>query len=165
MASAEELFRKPQEVYRETLRTVILRVLAEKPRHGYEIIKRIEEITGGRWKPAAGTLYPLLEQMAREGLIEVDRVESEGVKGGKRVVYALTDKGWRALLEVIESKVSFKFDLMIYYFAELCSILRSKGMVEESERLCGMLRSGVRRLAEAVDANCGSPSQSYLGDV
>src|SRR5262245_23159033 len=48
------------------LKFVILKLLAEKPRHGYEIIKELEERSGGRYTPSAGTVYPtltLLEDM------------------------------------------------------------------------------------------------------
>ncbi|MCE4612158.1 MAG: PadR family transcriptional regulator [Desulfurococcales archaeon] len=152
--AAEETLRKPQELYRESLKTIILRILAEKPRHGYEIIKRIEEVTRGRWRPAAGTLYPLLEQMVREGLIEVERVESEGVKGGKRVIYALTGKGWKTLIELLEKKIPAKIDMMIYYFAETCILLRLKGYREEAEKLCSQLRNGIEKLSMAVERNC-----------
>jgi DNA-binding PadR family transcriptional regulator len=150
----EEALRKPQEIYRESLRNLILRLLAEKPRHGYDIIKRIEEITGGRWKPAAGTLYPLLEQMSDEGLIEVDRVESEGVKGGKRVVYRLTERGWRELVSLLLSKLSYKLDFISYYFVESCTILRERGFEAEAEALCSELRKGLEKLMKSVESHC-----------
>ncbi|WP_062662730.1 PadR family transcriptional regulator [Aeropyrum camini] len=70
-------------IIRESLRQLVLRVLAERPYHGYEIMNRIEEITYGAWRPAPGTLYPLLDQLKREGLIRVERMDKEGVKGGE----------------------------------------------------------------------------------
>ena len=42
------------------LKFVILRLLAEKPRHGYEIIKELEERSGGTYSPSPGTVYPTL---------------------------------------------------------------------------------------------------------
>jgi len=153
-SAREEALRKQVEPYRESLRNLVLRILAERPRHGYEIIKRIEEVTGGRWKPAAGTLYPLLDQMKEEGLIEVERVEVEGVKGGKRVVYRLSESGWQRLIEVTYSRVKPKIDFIVYYFAELCYILRQRGMESQSEVLCRELEDGVRRLEDAVKRFC-----------
>jgi DNA-binding PadR family transcriptional regulator len=42
------------------LKYVVLQLLAEKPRHGYEIIKELEERVGGAYSPSAGTVYPTL---------------------------------------------------------------------------------------------------------
>jgi DNA-binding PadR family transcriptional regulator len=42
------------------LKYVILRLLAEKPRHGYEIIKELEDRFSGAYAPSAGTVYPTL---------------------------------------------------------------------------------------------------------
>jgi len=80
------------------LKFVILQLLAEKPRHGYDIIKALEERSGGRYAPSPGTVYPtltLLEEMGYAGAT----VE----EGGKRV-YAITDEG-RAYLEANRSTV------------------------------------------------------------
>ncbi len=103
MATAQEKQRPDTgiNVYKESLRNIILRILAEGPMHGYEIMKMIERVTKGRWRPAAGTLYPLLEQLREEDLIDVERVENSGVRGGRKVVYRLTDKGWSKLAEIL----------------------------------------------------------------
>jgi DNA-binding PadR family transcriptional regulator len=52
------------------LRLVILRLIAEKPRHGYEIIKAIEERVAGAYSPSPGVIYPtltLLEELVCDG--------------------------------------------------------------------------------------------------
>ena len=54
--------------------------------HGYQIIQQIEERSGGSWKPSAGSVYPTLQLLADEGLIEVE--ESDG-----RKTYSLTEAG------------------------------------------------------------------------
>jgi DNA-binding PadR family transcriptional regulator len=71
---------------------VILRLLKEKPRHGYEIIKALEEKMGGYYTPSAGTVYPTLQLLEDEGYIRAD--ESEGKK-----VYHVTPAGERYLEE------------------------------------------------------------------
>ncbi|GAA2248931.1 hypothetical protein GCM10010401_23460 [Rarobacter faecitabidus] len=71
---------------RGDIRSVILVLLAEQPRHGYQIIQEVEERTGGAWKPSAGSIYPTLQQLTDEDLISVH--ESDG-----RKTYELTDAG------------------------------------------------------------------------
>lgn len=71
---------------RGDVRTAVLALLAEKPMHGYQIIHEIEERSGGAWKPSPGSVYPTLQLLADEGLI--DAKESNG-----RKTYSLTDTG------------------------------------------------------------------------
>lgn len=75
------------------LKFVILRLLDEKPRHGYEIIKELEERSGGRYTPSPGTVYPTLTLLEEMGHASATLEE-----GGKKV-YAITDAGRQYLLE------------------------------------------------------------------
>ena len=68
------------------VRAAVLALLAEQPMHGYQIIREIEERSGGSWKPSAGSVYPTLQLLADEGLVSAE--ESNG-----RKTYALTDTG------------------------------------------------------------------------
>lgn len=70
---------------------VILRLLKEKARHGYEVIKALEEQMGGWYTPSAGTIYPTLQLLEDQGYVRV--VETEGKK-----VYHITTEG-EAFLE------------------------------------------------------------------
>ena len=70
---------------------VILRLLKEKPRHGYEIMKALEERVGGWYTPSAGTVYPTLQLLEDQGLVRA--VEEDGKK-----VYHITPEG-EAFLE------------------------------------------------------------------
>src|SRR4051794_29636160 len=49
---------------RGDVRAAVLSLLAEKPMHGYQIIREIEERSGGSWKPSAGSVYPTLQLLA-----------------------------------------------------------------------------------------------------
>ncbi len=69
------------------LRWVVLALLAEHPRHGYEIIKEIEERVGGAYSPSPGVIYPTLTLLEETGLIAAQ--ESEG----GRKLYAVTAEG------------------------------------------------------------------------
>ena len=53
---------------RGAIRLSMLRVLAERPMHGYELITDLEDRTGGRWRPSPGAIYPALAQLEDEGL-------------------------------------------------------------------------------------------------
>lgn len=75
------------------LKLVILRLLEEKPRHGYDIIKELEERSGGRYTPSAGAVYPTLTLLEDLGYA-VATQES----GGKKV-YTITDAGREHLAE------------------------------------------------------------------
>lgn len=49
------------------LRLVLLQLLAETPRHGYDLIREIEELTGGRYRPSPGVVYPTLTLLGEMG--------------------------------------------------------------------------------------------------
>lgn len=82
---------------RGMLRHVILSVLKDGPRHGYEIIKHVEERTQGLHSPSPGALYPTLQYLE-----DLELVRSEQ-QGDKRV-YQITDSG-RAELDAQHSRV------------------------------------------------------------
>jgi DNA-binding PadR family transcriptional regulator len=71
---------------------VILRLLKEKPRHGYEVIKALEEKMSGCYTASAGTVYPTLQLLEDEGYIKA--VDTDGKK-----VYHVTPEGERYLEE------------------------------------------------------------------
>lgn len=60
------------------LRLVLLKLIADEPRHGYELIRRIEELTGGAYAPSPGVIYPTLTMLDDMGLIEA--ADSAGAK-------------------------------------------------------------------------------------
>jgi DNA-binding PadR family transcriptional regulator len=68
------------------LRLYLLKLLDESPRHGYEVIRLLEERFQGLYAPSAGTVYPRLAKLEKEGLV------SHSTEGGRKV-YALTDEG------------------------------------------------------------------------
>lgn len=69
------------------LRLYLLKLLDEAPRHGYEVIRLLEERFQGLYAPSAGTVYPRLAKLAAEGLV------SHTTAGGGRKVYSITDAG------------------------------------------------------------------------
>lgn len=75
------------------LKYVILRLLAEKPRHGYEIIKELEVRFGGAYAPSPGTVYPTLTMLEDLGYARAMPEE------GGRKIYEITDEGRKHLEE------------------------------------------------------------------
>lgn len=73
----------------------ILAALLEGPLHGYGIIKRVEQLTGGELRLRAGTLYAALDRLAGEGRVVPDH--EEVVSGRLRRYYRLTPEGGAAL--------------------------------------------------------------------
>jgi DNA-binding PadR family transcriptional regulator len=83
---------------RGDVRAAMLALLAERPMHGYEMIKELEERTGGAWTPSAGSIYPTLQMLQDESLVRGE--ESEGKRR-----FTLTDEG-RAQYEEQAGEVS-----------------------------------------------------------
>ncbi len=79
------------------VRLALLSLLDDGPAHGYELMKRLEERSGGTYHASAGTVYPVLQQLEDEGLVRSQ--EEEGKK-----VFHLTDAG-RKELELHEEQV------------------------------------------------------------
>ncbi|HEY7194979.1 MAG TPA: PadR family transcriptional regulator [Gemmatimonadales bacterium] len=84
------------------MKYVILKLLRDKPRHGYEIMKDLEERMHGAYSPSPGTVYPTLQWLEDEGLVVAREVE------GKKV-YEITDTG-RAFLDEHKDTVEDIFD-------------------------------------------------------
>ncbi|HRJ68524.1 MAG TPA: PadR family transcriptional regulator [Beijerinckiaceae bacterium] len=78
----------------------ILAAINEQPRHGYDLARRVQEMTRGCCSPTAGALYPALTAFETGGYVTV-RSEFHG--GRERKVYELTDKGREALAVAIQS--------------------------------------------------------------
>lgn len=70
------------------LRLALLRLLADAPRHGYELIKTIEGMTGGAYSPSPGSVYPTLQLLVDEGAV-TERQDDEGT----RKTYAVAARG------------------------------------------------------------------------
>jgi len=89
-----DFFNAPGERFfgRGDLKVVILELLRDQPRHGYDIIRALEERMRGRYRPSPGSVYPTLQML--EDLGYVTSIQQEGKK-----VYTITDEGRRYLDE------------------------------------------------------------------
>jgi DNA-binding PadR family transcriptional regulator len=68
------------------LRLYLLKLMADRPRHGYELIRLLEDQFMGLYAPSAGTIYPRLQRLEAEGLV------THSQEGGRKV-YAITQAG------------------------------------------------------------------------
>ncbi|MBL7262064.1 PadR family transcriptional regulator [Paractinoplanes lichenicola] len=71
---------------RPNVRTAVLALLLERPMHGYEMIQELDSRTSGIWRPSPGSVYPTLQLLEDEGLIEPEA-------DGSRKSYRLTEAG------------------------------------------------------------------------
>ncbi|GAA0997314.1 PadR family transcriptional regulator [Subtercola frigoramans] len=139
-------------VGRGDVREAVLALLAEQPMHGYQIIHEIEERSGGRWKPSAGSVYPTLQLLSDEGLIEA--TESNG-----RKTYTLTDAGREKVAasdsttfganESTESKDGHRFTALPKAGVELAQAAAQVGRTgspEQVKQAVAVLEDARRRL-------------------
>jgi DNA-binding PadR family transcriptional regulator len=85
------------------LRLVLLKLIADEPRHGYDLIRAIEDMTGGEYAPSPGVIYPTLTLLQDMGLIE------EAPGEGPRKAFQASDEG-RAHLAEREEEVEALFE-------------------------------------------------------
>ncbi|MEP9357515.1 PadR family transcriptional regulator [Sphingomonas sp. KR3-1] len=125
------------------LRLVLLKLIEEQPRHGYDLIKEIEERSGGAYAPSPGVVYPTLTMLDDMGLIE--EAKSEGAKKQ----FAITADGSAHLAERAE-EVAALFERL----QQLASV-RERADGGPIRRAMGNLRTVLQeRLAgESVDAD------------
>ncbi len=120
-------------------RYVLLDALRDGPKHGYEIIKALEEKSGGRYAPSPGTVYPTMQLLEDQGLVRADQ-------GAERRVYALTEAG-QADLEAHAEEVA---DFWARFAAQSASATTPEigFLQEELEALTRTVWGGLRGLQE-----------------
>lgn len=88
------------------LKFVLLGLLAEEPMHGYELMRRLEEESGGLYSPSPGSVYPTLQMLEDEGYVESRQAE------GKRI-YRITEAG-EAFLERHDERTDDIFSRFVH---------------------------------------------------
>ncbi len=130
------------------LRLYLLRLLDQGPRHGYEVIRALEERFDGMYSPSAGTVYPRLARLEEEGLVE--REDS-----GRRSVYRITELG--------RTEVRSRVDDLTELDAEMnASVKRLAAQVREQVRTASKdLRGELAAAAKAARATSGPPGGQW----
>ncbi|PZO91532.1 MAG: PadR family transcriptional regulator [Sphingomonas sanxanigenens] len=85
------------------LRHVLLKLIGEQPRHGYDLIREIEQLTSGAYAPSPGVIYPTLTLLQDMGLIDEEKSE------GARKLFAITAEG-RTHLAEHEAEIAALFE-------------------------------------------------------
>ncbi len=89
---------------RGDIRTALLTVLMEGPGHGYDIMQRVEEKTGGAWRPSPGSVYPTLQLLGDEGFVTA--IERDGKR-----VFEITEAGTAEATRRLEEAGGAPWDL------------------------------------------------------
>ncbi|MDG4858190.1 helix-turn-helix transcriptional regulator [Streptomyces sp. T-3] len=134
------------------LRLYLLKLLDEAPRHGYEVIRLLEERFQGLYAPSAGTVYPRLAKLEAEGLV------THATEGGRKV-YSITDAGRAELAgrngELADLELEIRESV-----AELASEIR-----DDVRGAAGDLRREMRAAAgQAKSSGQGGDWESVFGD-
>lgn len=124
------------------LRLLALALIAEQPRHGYEIIKLLEEKTGGWYAPSPGMVYPTLTYLEETGYVTA---QAEGSKK----LYSITDEG-RAYLAQNRDFVDSVLDRLTAFGEK---VARWRRRSERAEREGGDSGPPVTRLVDAAIGN------------
>ena len=134
---------------RGDIRAAILALLAEQPMHGYQIIQELTERTEGVWRPSPGSVYPTLQQLEDEELVEPAAPDT-----GKRV-YTLTDAGreaaaanpapWQAVAGEADDALVALRDLAMQVMAATRQVAAA-GSAAQLESAQGILRDARKAL-------------------
>jgi len=124
------------------VRSVILMLLADGPSNGYGLIKAINAKTGGFWRPSPGSIYPTLQQLVDEGLIQPTAA------GGTRPEYELTDEG-RAHVEEHREHLSSAWNASSHSWHEHGELLESAAKLAGVVRQVAMAGTPEQRTAAA----------------
>ncbi|MFE9848094.1 helix-turn-helix transcriptional regulator [Streptomyces sp. NPDC005576] len=142
------------------LRLYLLKLLDEAPRHGYEVIRLLEERFQGLYAPSAGTVYPRLAKLEAEGLV------THATEGGRKV-YSITDAGRAELAGRTGELADLELEIR-ESVSELAAEIR-----DDVRGAAGKLRSDMRAAASASRHRPGSGEpggarsewESLIGDL
>jgi DNA-binding PadR family transcriptional regulator len=121
------------------LRLVLLKLIEEQPRHGYDLIREIEERTGGAYAPSPGVIYPTLTLLDDMGLI------AQAVSEGAKKQFAITETGAAELLAKADEVAA-----LFQRLAEL-GVAREKTNGTTIRRATGNLRAVLANRLSADD--------------
>ncbi|MFC8829512.1 helix-turn-helix transcriptional regulator [Streptomyces sp. NPDC057137] len=133
------------------LRLYLLKLLDEAPRHGYEVIRLLEERFQGLYAPSAGTVYPRLSKLEAEGLV------THATEGGRKV-YSITEAGREELAgrsgELADLELEIRESV-----SELASEIR-----DDVRGAAGRLRNEMRAAAASASAGTQTNGENWTGD-
>lgn len=137
-----DMFRIGRMFAQGDLKLVVLALIAEQPRHGYEIIKVIEEKTSGIYSPSPGIVYPTLTFLEESGYLAS---ESEGSKK----LYKITEEG-EAYLKPNRDIVEAIMDRLSAFGRRAAKMRKAFGLDSENHRLPQVVDAAISNLREAA---------------
>ena len=154
---------------RGDIRLAVLRLLAEQPMHGYQIIQELGSRTGGLWNPSPGSVYPTLNALEDQGLVRAEEVEG-------RKVFQLTDAGRTRLADDagrpapwddVAAESGERADLRDVTMGVLGAAhqVGSAGSPGQIERAVALLREARRRLYQVLAEDPEDPEEPTTGEA
>src|SRR4030042_968599 len=145
--------RRGASFHRGDLKDVIIDLLKDRPRHGYDIIRELEELSYGFYKPSPGVIYPTLQMLEEMGYASSTEQE------GKRI-YSITEEG-RKFLEN-QSNIADDVRRHMKHKWGFKNIGRMVRVMAEYHALEDLLGKGFRRLdSDKAELICGILSRAY----
>ena len=111
-----------KETQKGYIRIAVLILLNKKPHHGYEMMKTVHERTSGFWKPTAGGIYPILQDLEKSGYV---KGEWDYQTKRKRKIYTITVKGKKILEHALAKEnrlVATMMDLFKEYMKDVLDV-------------------------------------------
>jgi DNA-binding PadR family transcriptional regulator len=135
------------------LRLIALALIAEQPRHGYEIIKVLEEKTAGWYSPSPGIVYPTLTYLEEAGYV------TAAAEGAKKL-YTITDEG-RAYLDANRDFVDAVLERLAAIGERVARMRRRFGGEEEERRgMPPLVRAALENLREVAAKRLGDDAEA-----
>ena len=128
-----------KETQKGYIRIAVLILLNKKPHYGYEIMKAVEERTSGFWRPTAGGIYPILQDLEKSEYVEG---EWEYQKKRKRKIYKITETGKTVLERTLakESQLANSMtDLFKEYMKDVLDVKLNQTQIPRPPNLFAML--------------------------
>ncbi len=121
-----------KETQKGYIRIAVLILLNKKPHHGYEMMKAVDERTSGFWKPTAGGIYPILQDLETSGYI---KGEWDCGTKRKRKIYIITPEGKKVLEHTLAKEnrlVSTMVELMKEYMKDVLDVEVNKAQLPKT---------------------------------
>ncbi len=147
-----DMFRVGRMFAQGDLKLLVLALVAEQPRHGYEIIKVIEEKTSGVYSPSPGIVYPTLTFLEESGYLVS---ESEGSKK----LYKITGEG-ESYLKSNRDLVDVILDRLTAFGRRAAKMRRAFGLDSENHRLPQVVDAAISNLREAASKRVEADEES-----
>jgi DNA-binding PadR family transcriptional regulator len=149
----EDMMRARRMLAQGDLRLIALALIAEAPRHGYEIIKLLEEKTADWYSPSPGIVYPTLTYLEEAGYVTA-------LAEGSKKLYTITDEG-RAYLQANRELVDVVLSRLAAFGERVNRWRRaSRGEREDRATLPPLLEATLEHLREAVGKRLESDTEA-----